>query len=339
MNKTILSVIITTSVALILAGVFFSTYYISMDKSLNSYEKNMKQLVLRINTLNQSTKDLLKESVIDTEAVKKNMPGILKQLDSIKEAVDVEIPGDKFKLQHTHIVEGIKLNKLMYMQINSILQNTGSKDLKDSFADFEKYRDDCENYYSQFSLGTVSPSVLTEAHDFLNIFKFYANQLIDTQLKADLKSKEVFGFVENIGGTADKFIPLKTDFSIELKNVRDKSSSYETLLALASAYKEQNNALEKSVNDYFKNITSAVSLCKPLKDNFVKLSKDYDAYIQSFITAVSTEKSEAEASEEPITEERLSQIYFDSKNRFLGIQDKYDNFLKQYTDFRTTNIK
>lgn len=334
MSKTILFVIITTFSALILAGVFFATYYISIDRTLNSYEKNMKQAVIKINSLNNTTAELLKEKVIDAESSRKKLPDILKQFDSLKEEVEREIPGDKFKLQHTNIVEGLKANKLMYMQILGILQNPSSKDLKGSFQDFEKYRDDCENYYSQFSLGGVSPSVLNEAHEFLNAFKFYANQLIETQIDADMKSAQLTDFVSKLDIVVGKFIPLKTDFSIELKSARDNGLTYDELINLATEYSTKNSELEKEALKI-----TAPENAKSLKNSFVALTNDYDIYIQSFITAVNLEKSESSAQTDPLTEEKLKEIYFDPSNRFLGIQDKYDNFLKKFTDYKSTNIK
>jgi hypothetical protein len=333
-NKTIISVIITILAALILGGVFFATYYISVDKTLNSYEKNMRQAIIKINALNSSSKQLLKDNVIDPEAVNKLSPNILKELDSLKELVEAEIPGDKFKLQHIDLLEGLKMNKLMYMQAFSILQNPNSKDLKDSFLDFEKYRDDCESYYTKFSLVGASPSVLKEAQDFLVAFKLYSEQLIDTNLKADMKSKQMFDFIDKLNELVDRFIPLKTDFSIELKNVRDKASTYDEVIAFATDYSSKNSKLQKELLS-----TTPPENCKSLRESFIKLSKDYDSYIQSFIIAVNQEKSESALSTEPLAAERLTEIYYDSNNRFLGIQDKYDNFLKQFTDFKSTNIK
>ncbi|WP_139905821.1 hypothetical protein [Clostridium thermarum] len=334
-NKTLVSVIITILVALILGGTFFASYYISIDKSLNSYEKNMSQAISKINSLNSSTSQMLKDNVIDSEAVTQLSDNILKELDTIKESVEAEVPGDQFKLMHVDLLEGIKLNKLTYMQAFSILRNPSSKDLKDSFMDFEKYRDDCESYYTKVSLSGVSPSLLKEAQDFLAAFKLYTEQLIDTQQKADMKTKQMYDFIDKLNESVDKFIPLKTDFSIELRKARDNSSTYDEVIAFATDYLSKNSQLQNAILS-----TTPPDNCKSLRDSFVKLTKDYDAYIQSFIAAVNLEKGEAELQpEEPLADDRLTEIYYDANNRFLGIQDKYDNFLKQFTDFKSTNIK
>ncbi|MDP4088821.1 MAG: hypothetical protein Q8930_06060 [Bacillota bacterium] len=334
-KMTLMAIIITTFSALILAGVFFGTYYYVTDQSLNSYERSVREVVDTINTTNKSTKSLLKDNVPDPETCRKKLPEIINNLKDAKTQLDGLIPGDTFKLQHNAIKDGLNSNLTMYNQILNILQNPNSKDISSSIQDFTKYRDDSENSYSQFGMKGMSISVLNNANDFLKAFELYANQLAKAQRDADIKASQTLDFCTKADELVAKFIPIKTDFSTELNNARNKSDTYDDLITLANSYMQKNSDLEK---DFLK--TSVPENCKTVKDSLKAVFGGYDTYIQSFILAVGQERDQAaQVTTGTLTEDQLKQIYSDSSNQYLNVQDKYDGFLNMYTTFKATNIK
>ena len=335
-NKTLIAIIITIFSALILIGIFFGTYYYVTDQSLNSYERSVKDIVDAINTTNKSTKALLKDNVPNVDACKKRLPEMIDQLKDSKIKLEALIPGDKFKLQHSSIKDGLNSNILMYTQVLNIFTNPNSKDISGSIQDFTQYRDDGENFYAQFGMKGMSISILENANDFLKAFELYANQLVKVQRDSDIKASQNLDFSSKIDELIAKFIPIKTDFSVELKKARDKTSSYNDVLNVANSYKDKSSQLEK---DFLK--ISVPENCKAVKDSLNKVFNDYDSYIQSFILAVGQESSAAAAQTDgtPLPQDKLNEIYSDSNNRYLGVQDKYESFSNVYNDFKNANIK
>lgn len=337
MNKTLLTIIITISSTLILAGIFFTTYFVFVDKTLNSYEKNMNGLVSQINSVNKSANKLLDNKVINSDLAKEKLPSMVKELDIIRNKVEAEVPGDKYKLQHTNLIEGLKSNRLMYMQILNILKSPNSNDLKDAFANFEKYRDDSENYYSEFSVSSLSPSVENQAKDFLYAFTIYTNELIDTQEEALAKLQQSTAFANAFDSILEKFVPIKTDFSLQLEEVRKNNGNYNKLIELANA----NNTINSNLQKEILNLSSVPQNAATLRDDYVRLSNDYSSYIQSFIEAVNGEM-ELMASldeDETISEDQLKELYSTSNNKFLAVQDKYNSIVKAFNSFKEKNLE
>lgn len=337
-NKTLIAIIITTFSALILAGVFFCTYFYVTDKTLNSYERSVKEVVDAINATNKNTKGLLKDNTPNLEACKKRLPEIIVNLKDAKIKLEGLVPGDKFKLQHAAIKDGLNNNILMYTQILNIIQNPGSKDISDSIQDFTRYRDDSENSYSQFGMSGMTISVLSEANDFLKAFEAYANLMVSVKKDSDLKASQTLDFCTKVDELIAKFVPIKTDFAVELKKARDKSSSYDAVITLANSYKDSNSAMERDLDKLRSTMPASA---KSVKDGLNGVLDSYDQYIQSFLSAVNNEKSQSEAQTDgtSLTEDKLKEIYSDPNNAFLNVQDKYDNFLKLFSDYKNANVK
>ncbi|NLZ49887.1 MAG: hypothetical protein GX895_14110 [Clostridiales bacterium] len=331
-NKTMLTIIITISSALILATVFFATYFIFIDKSLNKYEKNMSSLISQINSINKSSNQLLDNNDINLELAKEKLPSMMKELDIIRNKAEAEIPGDKFKLQHTSLIEGLKSNRIMYMQILNIINSPNSNDLKEYFANFEKYRDDCENYYSEFSVNSLSPSVENEAKNFIKAFTIYSNELINTQEEALAKLQEDTAFANFLDSILERFVPINTNFSLELSEVRNSTGDYDKVIELANKYNNINNDLQKEIL----NLSSVPQSAIALRDDYIRLSNYYNSFIQSFITAINEEMNLISSTEnnKTISEEQLKKIYSDSDNKFLSLQDKYNSIVKDYNTFK-----
>lgn len=336
MNKTTLTIIITISSTLILAAVFFATYFIFIDKTLNGYEKNMNNLVSQINSVNKNANKMLDNKVINSDLAKENIPAIVKEIDIIRNKVEAEVPGDKFKLQHANLIEGLKSNRLMYIQILNILKSPNSNDLKDSFSSFEKYRDDTENYYSEFSVSSLSPSVENEAHDFLYAFTIYTNELINTQEEAKAKLQQSTAFANSYNSILEKFVPIKTNFSLELNEARN-NGSYNKVIDLANKYNTTNGDLQSEML----NLSSVPQNAIALRDDYIRLSNDYNAFIQSFIADVNEEMNLLASLEEneTISQEQLKEVYSDSENRFLNVQDKYNSIIKAFNSFKEKNLE
>lgn len=336
MNKTILTIIITIISTLILAGVFFTTYFIFIDRTLNGYEKNMNNLVSQINSVNKKANKLLEDNVINSDLAKENLPHMVKEIDIIRTKVEAEVPGDKFKLQHGNLTEGLKSNKLMYMQILNILKSPNSSDLKDSFLNFEKYRDDSENFYSEFSVSSLTPSVEREAKDFLHAFTIYTNEIIDTQEKALVRLKESTAFANSFEPILEKFVPIKTNFSLELKEVRNGNNSYEKVIELANKHNTTNRDLQSAILSLETIPQHGINL----RDDYIRLSNDYELFIQSFIAAVNEEQNllSTLGDSEEISAEQLKEIYSLSDNRFSSVQDRYNNISKAFKDFKEKNL-
>ena len=77
-----------------------------------------------------------------------------------------------------------------------------------------------------------------------------------------------------------------------------------------------------------------------LRDDYIRLSNDYELFIQSFIAAVNEEQNllSTLGDSEEISAEQLKEIYSLSDNRFSSVQDRYNNISKAFKDFKEKNL-
>ncbi|OPJ61414.1 hypothetical protein [Clostridium oryzae] len=330
MNGFLKSILVIFSITALSILIFFSTYYLFIDTVQNSYENDMKDILSSINSENKRTSNLTDGNSIKTKLAKKELPKIISSLENTRDKFDKISSTDEFKVTHKLFSEGIDSNILMYRQIIAILENPNSADISKAVKSFTKAEDTTENRYSQYNLGGTSISLLEDSSDFLKAFEYYANQLVKIKNDSDIISSKVSDFTASTDKIISKFIKYKTNFSIQLADARS-SSNFNGLIKTASDYKEQCDELEKQ----FLNI-SVPDNCAKVQKSLVDIFDSYDNYIDNFIFAVKDEKSRTENNNKKLSKKQISDIYFTSKNNYMDIDEKYSNFIKEYTNLKNS---
>lgn len=328
-NKTVIIILSVLAFLLLISGVFYSSYYLSIGKSLNSYEESTKTSVDKINDINNSTESYIIGQTIDPEKIRKELPSKIDEMVKIKDTLQGNIPNEKYRADQDNLLKGIDNNILIFRQINLILSNPNGKDIEKAGADLINYKDECNKYYSLVSFKKIKP-LINKTNTLVDNTSSYVNEIVRVQRDNEIIQKQNMEFVNNMEGIIAEFLPIKIDFSSQLIAARTQKSNLDNVI---SSINKNSASLEK-LSDAFSNITvpsKAISCYKA----FNKSIDDYNNYMQSFIYSINNEKLAGDN----ISSSKIDELYAAPTSKFNDVVKDYSDFLKAYSDFKDNNIK
>jgi hypothetical protein len=328
-NKAVIIILSVLAFVLLVAGVFYVSYYLSVGKSLNSYESNIKAYVEKINDINLSTESFIVGQTIDPEKIRKELPSKIDELLKIKDKLQGIIPTDKYKSDQDNLLNGVDKNILIFRQINLILSNPNGKDIDKAGEDLISYRDECNKYYSLITSKKIMPSTNTKTNILVDNTTSYVNEIVGVHRDNEIIQKQNLEFINNMESIIAKFTPIKVDFSAQLIAARSQGKALDDVITTINKNKNSLDLLSQE----FSNITvpsKALSCYKA----FNKGINDYNNYMQSFIYSINNEK----LSGNNISSDKINELYASPTAKFNDVIKDYSDFLKAYTDFKDNNI-
>lgn len=332
-NKLVIFILQILVFVLLIGGAFFATYYMFVGNNSNTYERNIKQLVTKINTVNDSVGTYNKGQALDPEKLKKareNMPQYIKDLSGIKDKLQVIATTEEYKKDQDNLAGGLEKNILIYRQIEAIIRDPEGKDIADAADNLEKYKEECIDFYSQISTKSMQTSLSSDCVLFIDNTLKYAREIAALGKEKEIKLSQNSEFVESIDSLVSRFLPINIDFSVQLTKERKEGGNLDNVINLA---RKNNNEL-----DYIKQEYSNLAVPEnavPCYNAFGKILNSYEAYIESFTYSVQNEKLLAT---DASTEARNG-LYTASNSKFKSVSKNYSDFLKVYTEFKNSNLK
>jgi hypothetical protein len=331
-HKPIFTAISIVVLLLLGAAVFFGTYYIMIDKSTSSYEKEMDLAIKQITEENKKVGAYNKNLTIDPEKAKENLEGNISKLKSIKDLINTEVPTEKYRLSHRYLIDGLNNNISLYRQILVMLQNPGSKDIERSLTSLAKFEEDCEKNYSLFSVKSLKIALPNEAKNFIKNTNEYLTEVVRINKDLEIQNSQNVEFTESMDKVIEDFEEIKTDFSSLLERARDGRDTFENVISTMDSYKDKYLALKEDFS------TIAVPQnARKTQNYFNSVLDDYSLFLQEIKFAVSSEKDKT--SDKPLQGATLKVIYAASNERYLTMDNNFNNFLKIYNDFKENFIK
>lgn len=323
-TKKVLTIIsILAGICLVISFVLYGTYYFTVSKSYNDYEKKLKTTVDKVNELNNSVNSLLKDQTIDTELSKKLLPDKISELTNIKNTVQAINPTDKYYKAQNNLVDGINYNILIYKQILSIISNPDSKDIDKSLQSLKDYKDKCLNSYSLFNLKNEKISLTSSSLKFIDNSIFYSAELLRLNKDKSISDSQNLDFINNIDLVLNGLLSLKSDYNVKITSSRT-SKNYDSLLLTISQNKTSVDSIKSNLSSIIIP-ANGVNLYKALKDTL----DNYTYYLDSINKAVAFEK----ASKNP-SDSSIESNYIFAKDKYSLIDTKLDIFYKEYADFK-----
>lgn len=329
-NKTIIIILSILAFILLISGVFFGAYYLSVGKSSNSYEGSIRTYIDNINNINLSSSVFIKGQTIDVEKLRKDLPSKTDELLKLKNKLQNIIPTDKYKNDQENLLNGLDKNILMFRQITLILSNPNSNELDKAGSDLLKYRDDCESLYSQVNIGKTKPSITDQGKTLINNTSSYVNELARAHKDSEIIKNQDMDFINSMEGLIAKFMPIKVDYSAQISKAREQGSNFDGLILVINNNKDTLDSLSQE----FANITvpsKALSCYKA----FSKSTDDYNSYLQSILYSIKNES----LSGKNLTSSKLDELYASPTAKFNDVIKDYSDFLKAYADFKDVVIK
>ncbi|MCM8710728.1 hypothetical protein M2651_06760 [Clostridium sp. SYSU_GA19001] len=330
-NKIVIFMLQILGFVILLGAVFFGTYYLFIGDSMNSYEKNVKEIISKINDVNSSTASYSKGQAIDSEkltAIRKEIPEKIQNLTVLKDKLQTITASDKYKADHENLTNGLEKNITIYRQIDAIYRDPEGKDIDKAADNLKTYMESCINYYSKIInknlIITLPEGCVTFIENTLN----YAYELGRIQRDKEITQNQNAEFIESLDNIASKFSPLKIDFSIQLSKTRNEGGNLDNIIALANKNDDELNYIRQEFSNLA--VPAKAVNCYKL---FNTAMDSYESYLQSFIYAVKNEKLAGSN----LTSEKLAEIYSDSTSKYNAAEKNYNSFLKTFTEFKNAN--
>lgn len=325
-NKVVIFMLEILIFVILIAGVFYGTYYIFTNNSSSSYENSVKKIITSINNVNSKMTFYNKGQALDAgklETVRKELPSYIETLTKLKENLKSTVPTDKLKKDHENLINGLENNILMYRQEDAILKNPEGSDIDSAADDLKKYKDRCLNYYSKISSKNITITLSKGCINFIDNTLNYAYEMARIQRDKEISESQNLEFTASIDSILTKFKPMNTDFSKELSAARS-DVNFDNIIALANRYKDDFGYIKQEFSNL--SVPSNAVSCYNLLD---KTFSDYEKYLDSFVYAVSNEK----LSGSNLSGDKLKEIYDDPASKFEIVKKDYEDFSKTYANF------
>lgn len=324
-NRAVIIILGILVFVLLVGGVFFSTYYLFIDKSANSYENGVKNIVTKINEVNKSVGVFNKDQSIDPDKIRKEMNSKIDALTGLKDKAQSLVPTEKYKQDNNNFINGLDKNILIYRQIAAIVDNPEGKDIEQAGQNLLQYRDECIQNYSSTHYKGFQIALTNECTTLIENTSNYVNAYIKLNRDKEITDTQKQSFVTSMDDIVSKFAPINIDFSTQLSQVRNSNGNIDDIIALVNKNKDSLDNLQQQ----FTNLTvpsNAVS-CYKL---FNKVIEDYSAYLQSFVYSANNEKLAGTG----LTQSKLDEIYSSPTAKLKAVTSDYNSFAKAYNDFK-----
>lgn len=334
-KKSIITFFSTILLAIISIGVFYVTYHFTVSKSANSYEASIKKHINDIEAENKKVSTYSKNNTIDSSSIDSIITTLnnnTAKLNALKATLNNEVPTEKYRISHNNLIEGLNNNILVFKQITAMLENENSRDITESLAALESYKSKTLENYKLFSVKNLKISLPKETETFIKNTTNYLTELSIINKELEIQNAQNLEFSEQLDAVIAKFVPLKSDFSLRLQRMRTGSESYDSVISAIDELKDKYSSLKKD----FASIAIPTK-AKKIYNSFNGILSDYNLYIEELKFAVSNEKTMTNGT--ALNDATIKSIYSTATDKYLTLDNNYNNFLKAYSDFKTENIK
>lgn len=315
---------------LLASGVFYGTYYFIINKSSNSYEKEVKAVIDKINEVNSSVSSLLNGQAIDSVKARTELSPKIDVLSKQKELLDNMTATDKYKKDHENLINGISNNMLIFRQIDAIIKNPNGKDLEKAGEDLIKYKDKAVQNYSLVNIKNFKVGLTDSGNKLVEYTSIYVNELVKLNRDNEITQSKNQDYINSLDALLAKFTPINIDYSAEMSKVRDAKGNTDNIVALA----EKNRDDLSSIKQEFASLTVPSKAVGSYKI-FSNILESFDNYLQSFVYSANNEKLAGNA----LSSDKLKELYAEPVSKFSSITKNYNDFIKAYNEFRQSSNK
>jgi hypothetical protein len=329
-HKTLMTMLCILVFILLSAGIFFGTYYLIMNKSSDSYEKDVKVIVDKINEVNSSVSLLFKGQAIDPIKTRMDMSGKVDTLSKRKAELEGLTVTDKYKKDHDNLLNGLNKNILIFRQIDAIVKNPNGSDINKAGEDLGKYRDEALESYSLVNIKNLKIGLTDNGLKFVEYATNYVNEMVKLNRDKEINQNQNLEFINNLDTLISRFSSINSDLAVQMANIRNEKGNMDNVIALA----DKNRDDLALIHQEFSTLTvpsKAVNTYKLFKN----ILEDFDSYFQSFVYSANNEK----LSGSDLEDQKINEIYSEPTAKFNEITKAYNNFLKSYSEFRESSIK
>lgn len=327
MNDKIKSILktlgIISLIAIICAGVFYTSYKFFVNKSHSSYEKSIKIEINNINAINNNIVNYIEGDSINKEKLLSGLPNEIENLKKIRSSVNSISPIKKYTKVHNYLEAGLDNNLSLFEEILYIVKNLENMDLDSSLVRLQGFRDDSLNYYS---LVNISGTKITLNDKILHLVS--NTSYFVTALKKETNSEEIEKsknreFLNFLNTVSNKFNELDKTYKTNITSARNGIQSYKSVISLIDNNITNINNLEIEItqSSIHENGVDAYK-------SILKTIRDYKTYLYNLKFAI--ENEDLLSDDENITIEKIEALYKTPNKEYESVTKQYDIFMKEY---------
>lgn len=321
-------IILFLSIIMTSIGIFFASYYSSINKVYDSYETTIVNNINGINEVNKNIEQFFNSSgTLDIEYTKEQLPITISDLTKLRDDLANSKPSSKYKKDHENLKLGLDNNLLIYRQSLAILKDPSGPYVDGFSAALKAYRNDCMNFYALIDVYNIKIELPKTSLDLIDNVLNDSYMAIRMQKEEDIKSKQTEEFISNIEAISKDFSDVKVNYYSYVINVRKKDMSYdELLLKVSDNFSKLNN-----VQTNFKSL-SIPSSAIPTYEAFKPLLVMYDSYLRDFKLALTSEKIQTLSA--LVDSSASDSLYTSSNVKFGELENYYTEFIKIYSELK-----
>lgn len=324
----IFRIILFLSIIMTSIGIFFASYYSSINKVYDSYEITFVNNINGINEANKSIAEFFNSSgTIDVEYATKELPHTINELTKLRDIIVNSKPTSKYKKDYENLKLGLDNNLLLYRQALAILKDPSGPEVESFGTTLKTYRNDCMNFYYLIDINNIKIELPKSSLTFIDTVLNESSMAIRIQKEDDIKSEQTREFISKIDAISKDFLEVKINYNSYVIKVRKKDISYDELLLIV----DENFIKLNIVKNNFKSLSIPPPTIATY-EAFKPLFEIYELYLRDFKLALISEKIQAlSAVVDPSTSDSL---YTSSNEKFTELENYYTMFIKRFTELK-----
>jgi len=324
----IFRIILVLSIIMTSIGIFFASYYSSINKVYDSYEITLVNNINGINEVNKNIAEFFNSSgTIDVEYATKELPNTINELTKLRVNIVNSKPTSKYKKDYENLKLGLDNNLLIYRQALAILKDPSGPEVESFGATLKTYRNDCMNYYYLIDINSIKIELPKSSLTFIDNVLNESSMAIRIQKEEDIKTEQTREFISKIDVISKDFLEVKINYNSYVLKVRKKDMSYDELLLIVN-----DNFLKLSnvKNDF--NSLSIPSSTIATYEAFKPLFEIYEIYLRDFKLALVNEKIQSLSA--VVDSSASDSLYTSSNEKFAELENYYTMFIKRFTELK-----
>ncbi|WP_138206915.1 hypothetical protein [Haloimpatiens lingqiaonensis] len=331
-KKIIIKISIISGIIAIIALVFFTTYYFSINKSFNGYKANISNVVNSINKINSGVENLNFKDKFDPKVISEDSLKRAKQLNDIKNKLNNITPPAKYKDSYNYLISGLKQNISIYNYLINLLKDPTNTNYQKNIDNIKYCYRECEKYYSAFTMDKLSLNSLKPVSDLINASTNYTYEEFKKFRDKEISLNQLMDFSEKIDSVYMNFSKTKKDYFTLLPQVREGKIHYSDLLDNLNEDLSQIKIISKDL--YAISIPeNQITIYNSLKT----LLNDYDDYLQNFKYTISIEQ--VKNGNTVVDIEELNALYDSANAKLANVNINQENFTNLYKELKKSIYK
>lgn len=330
-NPLIQKIGLSVLTVLLVAGIVFITYSFTLNKEDSSYINELYKYKIEVDKSN----DLVANAVANIDSINiKNLSEVSSIEDKISSAssnlkkvldeISTLRPQEKYQNQYNSFVNGIALNRKIFIQTNLILKNPRSSNLKSAINDLSTYIVDTSSAYESSKLKRAYiklPSGILGMTDKINTYAFNVFKDYETRSQTMEQYTSYFSSMDSI---LSSFNNAKIDLYGNISLINSNTISIDDVYAKIEEKANEISGIQNAYNSL--NVPPKMGDIHRQLDDILKA---YSYYCQDFKYALN--KYEEAQSDQSLMPDVTSTLN-DLENKYKTISQNFTNYYNGYNN-------